>query len=409
MKKRQIYVSMLIIALVVALFSVNAVYVGADDTSNYTSASDVVYEAYTQDGIQIIANWGLRGEISKFLTVKADAFYTGDYTYDAMSELEGGSGQGDAYSSELYSELQKLMKSKHKHITGYQETRYQYRYTDCERGNIENISSFYSAKQISGTWDQGTTWNREHTWPRSKCIDTNKANDSADIMMLRPTSVNENSSRENDAYGMSSGFYEPADQVKGDCARIVLYGYTRWGNTSKMWGSNGVIENIDILLQWMEEDPVDTWEMGRNDSVESITGTRNVFVDYPEYAWLLFGEEIPCDMVTPSGEAMHKNNVTEEGTTGGSLDTETSGETNTANDENVTEETETEEKETCEVFDTDTDIAQSETGENESADSESEERDTDKSDGCGAVISGGTAIVLSISLAGIILSRKREE
>ncbi len=84
---------------------------------------------------------------------------------------------------------------------------------------------------------------------------------------------------------------------------MILYAYTRWGNTSRMWGSNGVIENLDILLRWMEEDPVDTWEMGRNDAVETIIGTRNVFVDYPEYAWLLFGRELPADMVTPSGMA----------------------------------------------------------------------------------------------------------
>ena len=64
-----------------------------------------------------------------------------------------------------------------------------------------------------------------------------------------------------------------------------------------------VIENLDTLLAWCEMDPVDTWEMGRNDAVERIQGNRNVFIDYPEYAWLLFGKEIPTDMVTPSGEA----------------------------------------------------------------------------------------------------------
>jgi hypothetical protein len=80
-----------------------------------------------------------------------------------------------------------------------------------------------------------------------------------------------------------------------------------------MWGSSGVMENLDILLKWMEEDPVDTWEMGRNDAVQSITGVRNVFVDYPEFAWLLFGREIPSDLVTPSGNGAspapcaHKN------------------------------------------------------------------------------------------------------
>ena len=44
------------------------------------------------------------------------------------------------------------------------------------------------------------------------------------------------------------------------------------------------MESLDVLLLWMEQDPVDTWELGRNDAVQAITGTRNVFVDYPEYA-----------------------------------------------------------------------------------------------------------------------------
>ena len=118
--------------------------------------------------------------------------------------------------------------------------------------------------------------------------------------MLRPTLKAENGSRSNDAFGESSGFYEPDDSIKGDCARITLYVYTRWGNSQYMWGSSGVIENLSVLLKWMEEDPVDTWEMGRNDAVQAITGTRNVFVDYPELAWHLFGQTLPQYMTTPS-------------------------------------------------------------------------------------------------------------
>ena len=56
-----------------------------------------------------------------------------------------------------------------------------------------------------------------------------------------------------------------------------------------------------MLLAWIEEDPVDTWELGRNDSVESILGFRNVFVDYPELAFDLFEEPVPANMQTPSG------------------------------------------------------------------------------------------------------------
>ena len=249
-----------------------------------------------------IYNWGTREVDCTQLSSYAIAFYSGSNTFEEMSKLGGGSSQTNAHTSALYKALQTLMKSKHTHETGYQETRSLYQYTDCQNGGGK-ISSFYSGKDIGPGWDSGSTWNREHTWPNSKGLE---GNDENDLMMLRPTSVNENSDRGNTAYGESSGYYHPNSEsnekydLRGDVARICLYVYTRWGNTSKMWGSGGVMENLEVLLKWMEADPVDTWEMGRNDSVQSITGTRNVFVDYPEYAWLLFGIDVPADYVSPS-------------------------------------------------------------------------------------------------------------
>ena len=266
---------------------------------SYTKAEDV---EYVKDG-KAVANWGLRGETCSFLSTYAEDFYTGSYQYSVVSELDGGSSVSDAPSSALYSALQSMMKTEHKKINSYGETGYLFGYTDCERNDTATISSFYSAKNFNNKWDQGATWNREHTWPNSKSLDGKKdGDDSNDLMMLRPTLSGENSNRKNTAYGESAGYYDPGEAVRGDCARIVLYVYTRWGNTRYMWGSGGVMENVSVLLKWMEEDPVDTWEMGRNDAVESITGTRNVFVDYPEYAWLLFGEEVPENLSTPSGK-----------------------------------------------------------------------------------------------------------
>ena len=267
--------------------------------TGYTSASDV---EYVKKGNYVV-NWGMRGEDCTFLSTYAQSFYTGSYTYDVLSQNSGGSSQSNAPYSALYSALQSMMKAKHSHQTSYDETRYQYCYTDCEKNNYSQLSCFYTGKSFSSDWDSGKTWNREHVWPRSKCINKNKKEDSADILMLRPTISSENSSRGNKAYGKSSGYYTPSENVRGDCARVVLYGYTRWGNTANMWGTDGVIENLNVLLQWMEEDPVDTWEMGRNDAVQSITGTRNVFVDYPEFAWQLFGRDIPSNVSTPSGLA----------------------------------------------------------------------------------------------------------
>ena len=258
--------------------------------------------AYNTSGTYL-ANWGTREETATFLTPYATAFYTGNYTYENLSKLSGGSSQSTAPNSALYSTLQTLMSSKHKTITSYEATKQMYCYTDCVENDYAHISSFYSGKQLTGAWDGAATWNREHTWPNSKGLG---GRDEDDIMMLRPTWVKENSSRGNTAYGEGSSYYHPNSEsggqydLRGDCARIVLYVYVRWGNTQYMWGTSGVMESMSVLLKWMQEDPVDTWELARNDVVEDITGTRNVFVDYPELAWQLFGQSMPAGVSTPS-------------------------------------------------------------------------------------------------------------
>ena len=291
----------LLIALMMCLSLLPALLVGvsADEFS------------YVRDG-KYIYNWGTRGEVATFLSPNAEEFYT-DATYEELVTYSGGTGTSDAPKSDLYTALQTLMKDAHTYETDYGETRYLYKYTDCQNNgaNGGRISSFYSGKDIGPAWDGGTTWNREHTWPNSKGLG---GNDENDIMMLRPTASSENGARSNKAYGKSAGYYYPNVEsndkydVRGDVARIFLYVYVRWGNVNgngeyTAWGARGVMESVEVLLEWMEADPVDTWELGRNDSVEAITGTRNVFIDYPELAFLLFGEEIPSDMTTPSGEA----------------------------------------------------------------------------------------------------------
>lgn len=282
-----------------------------------------------------IKNWGERGETATFLSQNAAAFYTDNsISYAELAALPGSSNVANVPSSSLYSALHTLMYDNLDNPTSYDGTKNLYQYTDCENsGNV--ISSFYSGKSIGPAWGSTPSWNREHTWPNSKSTsgsDSSTARET-DIMMLRPTASSENGSRSNTAYGASSGYYHPNSEsdtdgayntisagehdLRGDVARVVLYVYTCWGTSTQadgcldyMWGTSGVIESKDVLLDWMEADPVDTWELGRNDSVESITGTRNVFVDYPELAFALFEEEVPTDYTTPSGIG--------DGSTGGS-------------------------------------------------------------------------------------------
>ena len=273
-----------------------------------TSAEQVNY-VYSNQGY--IYNWGTRGTTATFLSPNAEAFYQDNNTsYDELAAYSGGTGTSDAPKSALYNALKTLMVSNHSYINAYSANNDLLKYTDCQNGGGQ-ISSFYSGTAIGPGWGEGGSWNKEHTWPNSKGLG---GSDEDDIMMIRPTATSENSSRGNKAYGQSSGYYNPNSEsggkydLRGDVARIFLYIYVRWGNVNgngqySTWGTSGVMESLDVLLEWMEADPVDTWELGRNDSVESITGTRNVFVDYPELAFLLFGAEVPENMTTPSGEA----------------------------------------------------------------------------------------------------------
>ena len=267
----------------------------------------VNYKTVTSGGKTYVINWGVRGETALFLSKYALDYYPEkSWGLDMAADYAGGSSQTDASQSPLYAELHSFLTGKQTYETNYQGTRDLYKYTDCMVSNSANISSFYSGIKLNGAWDSGATWNREHTWPNSKI----SGNGENDIMMLRPTSVSENSSRGNKAYGVSAGFYNPNSEagssgfdLRGDCARICLYVYVRWSeNASQMWGADGVMESLDVLLDWMEQDPVDTWEMGRNDAVQSITGVRNCFVDYPELAWALFGRTAPESYPTPRRE-----------------------------------------------------------------------------------------------------------
>ncbi len=261
------------------------------------------------------ANSGTRDEVCTTLedTSAAD-YYTGQYTYDNLSTLS---------ESQLLSSLRKLMTDTHSTITSYNNCRDFAHLTDCENES-ENIVTIYTSYSTSHSeYNSGQGWNREHVWPQS-LGGFGTSGGGSDLHHIRPSESKTNSTRGNSKYGEVSGgknatgnlsgdiggtyandIFEPLDNVKGDVARICLYVYVRWGGTSGYTCNNltNVFCNIETLLEWCALDPVDTWEMGRNEVVAEIQGNRNVFIDYPELAWQLLGKEIPENMVTPSGEA----------------------------------------------------------------------------------------------------------
>jgi endonuclease I len=256
-------------------------------------------------------NSGSRGVVCTSLDGTSAASYYKNHDYDTLSELS---------PSDLFNSLQALMRSTHTYISSYDDCHYKADRTDCTNGS-GNVLLLYTS--YSATMDQWDGWNREHVWPKSLGGGSTTGG-GADMHHIRPSDAGVNSSRGNKLYGESdstatekygtnpavgilggtynSTYFEPLDCVKGDVARICLYVYVRWYSD---WGAEAitdVFQSVDVLLAWCELDPVDTWEMGRNEVVGEIQGNRNVFIDYPEYAWLLFGKEVPDDLVSPSGE-----------------------------------------------------------------------------------------------------------
>ena len=260
-------------------------------------------------------NSGTRDEICTSLSgTSASSYYTGSYAYANLITLS---------SSSLKTSLNSLMKSTHSKISSYDDCHYKADITDCENGNGK-VTLIYTSYQA--TMSQWNGWNREHVWPKS--LGGNNTNGGgADLHHIRPSDAGVNSSRGNKKYGnagsgasekygsdpavgvlggtYNSTYFEPLDNVKGDVARICLYVYVRWGSE---WGADSITEvfqSVDVLLEWCKNDPVDTWEMGRNEVVQNIQGNRNVFIDYPELAWQLYDREVPEGMITPSGAALN--------------------------------------------------------------------------------------------------------
>ncbi len=144
-------------------------------------------------------------------------------------------------------------------------------------------------------------WNKEHVWPKSLTGGEGSA-PANDIHNIRPTNTQVNSRRSNLPFGedfggaiatggvpygegstysyYGNGYFEPRDEVKGDCARIIFYLLTRYDSLNLNVNTVG---DMDMLLRWHYDDPVDTYETNMNDAIYEFQGNRNPYIDHPEY------------------------------------------------------------------------------------------------------------------------------
>jgi len=154
-------------------------------------------------------------------------------------------------------------------------------------------------------------WNREHVYARSLAnpsLDTNYPSAGTDAHNLRASDGQMNSSRSNRVFSEANGIatitaqghFYPGDEWKGDIARIIMYMYLRYPNqclaNNIASGTNNFHPDMpDVFLEWNVEDPVSSFEVQRNNTIASVQGNRNPFIDNPYIATLIWGGTAAAD------------------------------------------------------------------------------------------------------------------
>lgn len=146
-------------------------------------------------------------------------------------------------------------------------------------------------------------WNREHIFPKSLGNpDLGTSGPGSDAHNLRACDVQQNGNRANSMYTNSNGNagnvgadWYPGDEFKGDCARIIMYMYLRYGTRClPISVGTGSVNSSDpnmmnMFLDWNADDPVSTFEQNRNNGIQNGQGNRNPFIDNPAIATKIWG------------------------------------------------------------------------------------------------------------------------
>ena len=236
--------------------------------------------------------------------------------------------------TDLIKALQSIITNGHQ-VVSYDGLWTAFRQTDnTANGRVwdmySNCTFTWGSDQCGNYRDECDCYNREHSVPKSWFNDAKPMY--SDIVHLIPTDGKVNGMRSNYPFGEvgnatytsdngsklgSSNFsgysgkvFEPADEYKGDFARIYFYMVTRYRNINFTQEEGGramftyssgtaglTTYATNLLLKWHREDPVSEKEKDRNDGIEDVQGNRNPFVDYPELAEYIWG--------TNKGETWH--------------------------------------------------------------------------------------------------------
>ncbi len=199
-------------------------------------------------------------------------------------------------------------------------------YTDEDPSDSDNVLLLYTGRSMfknqNASGDQANNqdyWNREHVWAKSHGFPSSSQKGYTDIHHLRPADVSLNSARGNldfanggdqvetsDNKRVANTSWEPRDEVKGDVARMTLYMDVRYENNEAAMPDLVLIDSVGVdayentgdpvanlgklcdLITWHAADPVDAFELSRNNKIHEYQGNRNPFIDHPEWVAIAF-------------------------------------------------------------------------------------------------------------------------
>lgn len=169
----------------------------------------------------------------------------------------------------------------------------------CAAGSSGNGNHYKEQGDQNGDGVVDKIVNAEHLWPQTYFNSSMPM--VADLHQLASTFETPNSRRgslkftkvSKALYSTSSGSklgadgFEPADAVKGNVARAMLYFVTRYYDRNIRSGMNYKdfwTRNVPMFLEWNRQDPPDANELRRNNLVAQFQGNLNPFIDDPALA-----------------------------------------------------------------------------------------------------------------------------
>lgn len=230
--------------------------------------------------------------------------------------------------------LRNIITNTHTNLTSYEEAKFILNKADKTLYDNDLVVGIYYRQSVNATWDS-TSWHREHVWPNSKLGKTNvEANDrdqATDLHNLRAINPSTNSSRSNRYFTNStfnspightigSDAYYPGDEDIGDVARILMYMALRYdflkltNNQSLLILGDYTMETtfmgeLNVLYNWHLKDPVDAFEISRNEVIYTNQGNRNPFIDQPELFEEVYEYFVEQDSINLSSKNMTLLNI----------------------------------------------------------------------------------------------------